>query len=269
MPTGTEETQMNVDGIDLYYEYEDGPGIPRVYLNGIAMSVSHWKPLRRFLPPSAELLHDFKDQLRSGKSSQAYDMQSHADELALLLDALSIDTAYLIGTSYGAEVALLFALTYPQRCAGLVIIDGVSESDARLKAAVDSWKAAALSDPRVFYRMLIPWNYSPAYIEANIEALLEREELVASLPREFFEGFARLCDAFLELDITERLEAITCPALVLVGECDILKTPACSERIHDRIAGSRLGIIPDAGHAVVIENPEAVAARIEAFLSHR
>ncbi len=257
---------MNVDGIELYYEYHEGPGTPRVYLNGIAMSVSHWKPLRSFLSPAGELLHDFKDQLRSGRCSEGYDMQSHADELAKLFDALSIDSAYLIGTSYGAEVALLFALAYPERCAGLVVIDGVSESDAQLKAAVDSWKVAALSDPRVFYRMLIPWNYSAAYIEANLDTLLEREELVTTLPRDFFEGFARLCDAFLELDMTARLEAISCPTLVLLGEHDILKTPAYARLIHERIAGSQFEMIPGAGHAVVIEKPEAVAAKIEAFL---
>ena len=199
---------MTTGGIELHYEFKEGPGLPRVYLNGIAMSVSHWNPLREYLSPAAELVHDFKDQLRSGKASAGYDMQSHADELAALFDELSIESAYLIGTSYGGEVAMLFALSYPERCAGLVIIDAVSESDARLKAAVDSWKVAALSDPGVFYRMLMPWNYSARFIEGNLDSLLQRQELVVSLPREFFEGFARLCDAFLALDITDRLNEI-------------------------------------------------------------
>jgi len=137
------------------------------------MSVSHWSPLREFLSPSAELLHDFKDQLRSGKASTGYDMQSHADELAELLDELSIDSVRLIGTSYGAEVALLFALSFPERC----------------------------------------------------------------------------------------------ETLVLVGEHDILKTPAYSRLIHERIRGSHFDMIPGAGHAAVIEQPQAVAQGIEAFFS--
>ncbi|TVQ21315.1 MAG: alpha/beta hydrolase [Spirochaetaceae bacterium] len=193
-------------------------------------------------------------------------MDSHADELCRLLDACEVDAGSVIGTSYGAEVGLLFALRHPDRCRSLVMIDGVSESDAVLKTAVESWKAAALSDARVFYRTLIPWNYSARYITENKQMLAEREDAVAGLPREYFEGFARLCDAFLGLDVTDELSRIKCPTLILVAENDILKTRAYSQRMKDNIPGAELEVIPGAGHAVVIENPEACAERTQAFL---
>lgn len=254
------------DEVELYHELYPGEGTARIYLNGIAMSTAHWSALREHMDPGPDLLHDFKDQLRSGRSSAAYTMQSHVDEMRTLMLANGLSTAHVIGTSYGSEVAMLAALEYPELCRSLVVIDGVSEVDARLRAAVNAWRTAALTDPRCFYRTMIPWNYSPEYIEDNRAALEAREDVVASLPREYFEGFARLCDAFLSLDITERLSEITCPTLVLVGEADILKPLSFSRIINSRIRGSRLEVIPGAGHAAVIEKPRDVAERINRFL---
>ncbi|HUX20222.1 MAG TPA: alpha/beta fold hydrolase [Spirochaetia bacterium] len=258
--------RMRIGNVELYSELHAGSGTPRAFLNGIAMSTAHWTPLREHLIPGTDLLHDFKDQLRSGRADAGYSIESHADELALLMGALKLPAADLIGTSYGSEVAMIFAIKYPERCRSLVLIDGVSESDARLKAAVKSWKAAALTDGRCFYKSIIPWNYSPHYIEANAAMLAEREDALASLPQDYFEGFARLCDAFLELNVTGRLHEIVCPTLVLVGELDILKPVEFSRIIHAGIAGSQMATIPGAGHATVIEDPSAVADQINPFL---
>lgn len=253
----------------LYYDFRHAPSdsaLPVVYLNGIGMTISHWQPLVELLPLRPTLLHDFRDQLRSPRARSGYTMQAHIDDLVSLLDELGIERALLVGTSYGAEVAMLVALAEPDRCAGLVLIDGVSESDARLKAAVTSWKSAALADPVAFYRSLIPWNYSATYIDAHAADLAAREGAVASLPRDYFEGFARLCDAFLALDITDRLTEIACPTLVIVAENDILKDQRYSRIIHERIAGSQLEVIPGAGHAVVLEDPESLAAVIARWI---
>jgi len=162
---------------------------------------------------------------------------------------------------------MLFASTFPDVTVSLTVIDGVSELDALLRAAAESWKAAALCDPVVFYRTIVPWNYSAAYIGENAEALSRREAAVAALPRVYFEDFAALCDAFLALDITPRLGGISCPTLVLVAAKDILKHAGFARIIAGGVRGSRLGVIPDAGHAVVIERPDAVRAEIEGFLA--
>ena len=239
--------------------------VPKLFLNGIGMTANHWKPLISDLNAGINLLHDFKDQLRSPKSPESYFMDSHAHELAELLNHRGIQQVDCIGTSYGSEVAMILALEYPHLVRSLVLIDGVSYSDPKLKAAVESWKHAALVDPRVFYRSLIPWNYSSDYIAHHKDELAQREEGVVGLPKEFFEGFARLCDSFLGFSITHRLSEITCPTLVLVGEEDILKTPEYSRVIHKSIKGSQFLMIPGAGHAVVIEQPKKLAQEITRF----
>lgn len=238
-----------------------------VFLNGIAMSIAHWKPVMGALGDTYRFLcHDMRGQTLSEKPKGPYSLEGHADDLAALMDELSIGKSHIVGTSYGAEVALAFALAYPGKCATLTLIDGVSELDPLLRAAAESWMAAALADPRTFYKVILPWNYSAEYISANAAALAAREDAVAALPMDWFEGFAGLCRAFLDINLTPKLNRITCPSLVLVGEKDILKHRGFAEIIASRIKSSKLRVLKGAGHAAAIEQPEAVAREIAIFL---
>jgi 3-oxoadipate enol-lactonase len=190
----------------------------------------------------------------------------HADDLRSLMDGFGIGRAHVIGTSYGSEVGLVFARKYPEAAASLVFIDGVSETGPVLRAAVESWKAAALADPVAFYRALVPWTYSGSYIASHAELLASRERAVAGLPRDYFESFAALCDSFLAIDETPHLGEISCPSLVLVGEEDILKPAAYARIVAEGIPGARMELMPGLGHAAVIEDPGTVLECIVPFL---
>ena len=256
------------DGACLRYEMfgEKGPVI--VLLNGIAMSISHWKPfIEAFGGKYRFLCHDMRGQTLSDRPKGDYSLEGHAEDLAALMDHLSIHEAHIVGTSYGSEVGMAFAIAHPEKCSSLAVIDGVSELDPLLRATAESWMAAALLDPMVFYKVLLPWTYSSDYIAANASILAAREDAVASLPRDWFEGFASLCRAFLAIDLTPKLNRITCRTMVIVGQRDILKHEGFSAIIKNSIRGAMLKVLPRAGHASVIEQPGAVAASIEAFLS--
>jgi len=259
--------EATINGVRLRYEMTGNPpgaaGLPLVFLNGIAMSIAHWKSVIDLLPSGVcTLCHDMRGQTLSEKPAGPYSLAQHADDLAGLMDAVGIERAIVIGTSYGAEVGMEFAIRYAERCASLVLIDGVSECDPLLRAIVESWMAAAMCDPRVFYKTILPWNYSPAFIEAQKEMLAAREEGVARLPKEWFDAFVELCRAFLEIDLTPRLGLVRCPTAVLVGEKDILKHRGFAEIIVRGIRGATLEVIPGAGHAVVIEQPAPIAEAI-------
>jgi 3-oxoadipate enol-lactonase len=274
--------RARVNGVGISYEFLPAAGlstgaVPAVLLNGIAMSVGNWKPFAGALAASDEaagrarrplLLHDFRGQLLSERPAGPYSLELHACDLAALLDHLGLGEVDAVGTSYGSEVALAFARLYPERTRSLVVIDGASEVHPLLRAAVASWRAAALADPVAFYRSLVPWTYSESYIALNAEAIAAREKAVAGLPRDYFEAFAALCDAFLAIDETRHLGEIGCPTLVAVGEKDILKHEGYSRIIADGIRGSRFVKMPGLGHGAVIENPGAVSVLLEDFLDH-
>ena len=256
-----------VGGTRLRYEFPEGTGPVVVFLNGIAMTIGHWKPVIQAMGGGfRSLCHDFRGQTLSDKPSGPYSLALHAADLAALMDSLDIEKAHMVGTSYGSEVGMAFAADYPGRCSSLTIIDGVSELDPVLEAAVDSWRASAALDPRLFYKTLLPWTYSSAYLAANKAALKAREEAMTTFHRAWFDGFIALCDAFLAIDLTPRLKDIDCPTLVLVGDRDILKHRRFAEIIADGIAGASLGVIEGAGHASVIEMPVRLAVEISTFI---
>jgi 3-oxoadipate enol-lactonase len=258
---------IDLGGASLRYELSGRGEETVILLNGIAMSIGNWRPVVDGLSPDYRVLcHDFRGQMLSSAKSGPYSLRGHAEDLAALMRSLGIDVAHIVGTSYGSEVALEFALTHPEMTRSLVPIAAVSYADAMLRAAVEGWKAAALADPVVFWRSILAWNYSAEFIEARTEDLAKREKAVASLPRAWFEDFAALCDAFLAIDLRGRLASIRVPTLVIHAEKDILKGGHYARSIAEEIPGSEIAMVPGSGHAAVMERPETVLALLRDFL---
>lgn len=259
-----------IDGVDLYYEIE-GKGAETVaFLNGIGMTVKAWQPIRgRILARGYRcLLHDCRGQLRSGKPIDSpYSMELHVADFLSLLDELGTERAHLVGTSYGSEIGMLFACTHPERTASLTAIAGVSELDGLMRAAAESWAVAADHGAMPFFRCMLPWVYSSEYLVRNRELLRHREEAAMLLPPDYFAAFKRLVGAFLQFDITDRLNRILCPTLVISAERDLIKGPRFGRLIHENIAGSEFVVIPGAGHAVVLEQPDKIAEHTIDFIA--
>ena len=82
-------------------------------------------------------------------------------------------------------------------------------------------------------------------------------------------GYAGCCHAISALDLTDRLGAIKLPTLVVVGEEDQGTPVAASRAIHERIAGSRLEILPSAAHLANVEQPDAFTTAVTSFLARQ
>lgn len=260
---------MMVRGARLHYELIGPEGGPVVaLLNGIAMSTGHWKLIADELVVEGYrvLLHDLRGQFLSGRPEDGYSFSGHASDLRNLMEALGIRQAHIVGTSYGAETGLYFARDHGSLARSLVSIAGAASYDAVLGRTIEAWKAAALGDPRIFYRTILPWNYSASWLEKNVELLARRESELATLPADYFRAFAALCDAFLALDIAGSLGDIRVPTLALAAGADLLKPPCYSRFIAERIPGAEYAEIPGSGHAVVVEQPRETARRVLAFL---
>jgi 3-oxoadipate enol-lactonase len=146
------------------------------------------------------------------------------------------------------------------------LIAAASELDGLLHAAAQSWAAAADCGAVPFFRCMAPWAYCSEYLSQNQQLLQEQEEAATRFPPDFLPAFKELVRAFLQLDITKEIENIACPTFVIAAEQDLIKGPRFGRLIHHQIAGSELEVIPGAGHAVVLEQPELVAERTIGFI---
>jgi 3-oxoadipate enol-lactonase len=258
--------QLTANGVDLYYELHGPAGADVLVLsNGILMSTASWGyQLPAFSRYLRVLLYDCRGMGQSAHPAGPYSMEQHADDLAALLEALHIDQAHIGGISYGGEVSLAFALRHPGLTRSLVVASAVASTDAEMKARTASWERAGRAcDPEALFHATVPLNFSLAWAAANQPLLQAAHARYARLD---LAAFTELMGAFFRLDLLADLPRISAPALVTVGELDILKPPRYARAIADGIPGSEFAIIPGAGHAVSWEKPGVFNSLVLGFV---
>jgi pimeloyl-ACP methyl ester carboxylesterase len=243
--------KLNVNGVELYYELHGRAEEVIVLNNGVIANTATWaNQLPALTPHYRVLLYDMRGQGQSQKwavGDPDYTWETHAADLAALLDALSIETAHVGGISYGGELSLVFALRYPERCRSLFVADAVSHAELQLRAIVESWiTAAQTGSHETFYRATWFWNFSEAFFASHYDLLASRVEAAKALD---LPSVIQLCRCFNRLNVTGRMAQISLPTCVVVGEQDILKPVHYSQTIADAISNSELHVLPGAGHA--------------------
>jgi len=260
---------LQVKDVSLFYEVS-GQGAETVaFLNGVAMSTERWAAQTPFFSKNYHvLLHDFRGQGRSTLVSEGITFETHARDMAMLLDALGIDRLHIVGVSYGAEVGMYFALMYPERVKSLTLGTAVSESDPFLKAMIESWiESVRTYNGKLFFKVMAPTVYSKSFYATHKKWLDDYAELFgARVTREWMDAFAELCRNFLALDVTDRLGEIRVPTLVISADEDILKPPSYGRIIHERIPGSRFAIVQGAGHALFLEKADEFNHLVSEFV---
>lgn len=254
-----------VNGIELYYELH-GPEDKDVLVlsNGVMMSAASWVFQKMELEKHFRvLLYDCRGMWKSEHPEGPYSMEMHADDLAGLLDELEIQKAHIAGISYGSEISMVFAIKYPGRTQSLIVIDGVSQIDPLLKAQTMPWLIAAeKGDADLLFDTSYHMNFSEEWIEKNKAALDGSKVRFADLN---LVSFQELMKAFYALDITAELNKITAPALIIVGEKDLIKGYKYSKIIAENIPGSEFVVVPGAGHALCLEYPGTLNTLITGF----
>lgn len=249
---------------EIFWE-EKGDGIPVLFLNGVMMTTASWAQQTRVMRKHVRcIMHDTRGQLRSGKQGP-YTMEQHAEDVIALMDHLALQDAHIVGTSYGGEIGLIVAHRYPKRVRSLSVIASVAHSEEPLRTQVNQWIDASHNVDDLFARML-PDNYAPAFREREADQLAANMERIKAFPKDFFPAFRDLCRAFLDLDIRALLPEIQTPTLIVCAELDLLKKPQYSREMAAALPNSEFLMIPEAGHAVVLERPETLNSALLGFI---
>lgn len=261
------------DGGSLFYEIH-GEGEPVLFLNGIMMATRSWVDYLPVLSPHLRLIFvDFRDQGRSSRLAEGYDLRRHAADLVELLDALALPRVHVMGLSYGGEVALLFALENLQRLKTLILANVPPRTSSHLTAIGKAWEVAAeLEDGERFFQLAIPFIYSAHFYEREAESLASRQELFGKvLTREWFEGLVRLSRAAADFEITpEELRRVDVPVLLLGADEDLISPVRDMEVFREHLPRSELLILHRAGHGAFLEQiPEFTTALLGFVLKHR
>jgi pimeloyl-ACP methyl ester carboxylesterase len=187
-------------------------------------------------------------------------VRDYADFAARFLDTLKIDSTVLVGRSMGGAVAMDFAVRYPSRVQALVLI-ATSAKFAIPQDLIDTWRAVTMC------RVGQPFDnagYSPKTVSTRPEVIREGwGEQIRTDPRVRWGDIV----ACTKVDLRDQLARISQPTLIIAGADDEATPPAMAEALKGGIKGSRLEVIAAAGHSVTTEQPAAVNAAIEQFLT--
>jgi len=258
--------KARVEGTEIEHDVR-GVGPAVLFLHAFPLRLSMWDAEAEALAPTHRVVRfDARGFGGTPPGDEPLRMERIADDAATLFDHLAIDRAVVAGCSMGGYAALAFVRRHPHRLAGLVLQDTRAGADTEeAKANRAALAARVLTEGAV------------AAAEAFLPKLVgettrrERPELVARI-REWIlatspRGIANALHGLAaRVDSRDTLATVDVPTLVLVGEEDTLTPKAEAEALAAGIRGSRLEVIPRAGHLANLENPKAVHQALRRFL---
>jgi 3-oxoadipate enol-lactonase len=213
---------------------------------------------------------DFRGQGESEVTASGYDMDTLTDDAAALIEALQCAPCHFAGLSMGGFVGLRLAIRRPALLRSLVLLD--TSADPEPRSNIPRFRMLNFI-ARWFGLGLVVKSVMPIMFGKSFLADLSREELRkkwrARITANDRIGITRAVRGVIDRPgIDEDLDKIDVPTLIVVGDQDVATVPAKSERMHARIAGSQLVVIPNAGHTSPVEEPEAVTAALRSFLAN-
>ncbi len=225
-----------------------------VLIHGAGGSHLHWPAQLRRLEGANVYAIDLPAHGKSGGVGCA-SIGEYAAVLVGFLDALEIGPTVFAGHSMGWAIAQQLALEYPSRVAGLILV----ATGARLRVA-PAILEGVLADYESALDAITAFAWGPQAPQDLVR--LGRAQLAQVSPQVAHSDYSA-CNAF---DVMERLGSINAPTLIVSGTADQLTPPKYAARLAEGIPGARLRLIEQAGHMVMLEQPQQVAQAVDEFL---
>ncbi len=248
--------RLDRDGVNLYYEVH-GQGPALLLTHGYSATSQMWRGQIEALSKRHTLI--LWDMRGHGESDYPEDPAAYSEpatvaDMAALLDVVGAKTAVVGGLSLGGYMSLAFHRAHPERVRALLIIDtgpGYRNDEAR-----EGWNRTSLKT-------------AERYETEGLGRLAAGSVEMRTSRHRSADGLAKAARGMLtqrDAGVISSLPTIAVPAIVVVGADD---TPflAASDYMAAKIPGARKVVIPDAGHAANIDQPEAFNAAILDFLA--
>lgn len=223
--------------INLHY-IEQGEGFPLILLHGNGGSSEYFTHQIVFFSKQYHVYAvDTRGHGRSPRGTAPFTMRQFAEDLRAFMDAHNIAKAHILGFSDGGNIAMTFALQYPERIEKL-ILNGANMHTGGVKSHLQ-------------IPIELGYRFTKLFAKKNPNAK-QNFEMLGLMVNE-----PNLC--------AEQLKNLSMPTLVIVGSNDMIKA-LHSQEIADALPNARL-ITLKGGHGIAKESPQAFNNAVEAFLT--
>ncbi|MGZ8500645.1 MAG: alpha/beta fold hydrolase [Candidatus Binatia bacterium] len=262
--------------IDLYYN-DWGSGQPVVFSHGWPLSADAWEDQMFYLASCGFrcIAHDRRGHGRSSHPWTGNDMDSYADDLAKLVEALDLKNAIHVGHSTGGgEVTRYIGRHGSKRVAKAVLIGAVPPLMLKTAAnpgglpmeVFDGIRAGVVADRSQFFKELtLPfygYNRPAAKVSEGVRNSFWLQGMMAGFPAAYF-----CIKAFSETDLTEDLKKFDVPTLIMHGDDDQIVPIGASAMLSAKLVkGSTLKVYPGLPHGMCTTHKDQINEDLLAFI---
>lgn len=259
---------IKANALNQYYQLH-GRGPLVVLICGFTMNQLFWKDYVQPLSKQFQVLtYDPRGSGQTEAPQPPYSIEMMAEDLAGLLEELSLPAASIVGHSMGSFIALHLARDYPDKVNRLILCGSAAtlpaQTHLQLKTSYDLIQAKV--DRKLLFQSALPWLYShgflsdPKNIERAVQLLLHDPH-----PQDIL-GYLGQMDALQSYDLRGSLSRIPHKALVIAGQEDFLTPPYAGQALAEQLPDAHFAVLPKQAHQFPLEVPEILIPIFQKFL---
>ena len=241
--------QVAIADGEIHYEVT-GQGDPLILVSGLSVVARHWQPqLAAFAARYKVVTYDQRGTGASDHRQREFSLDQMARELALLMDALKIERAHIVGLSTGGAIGQTLAIEQPARVAGLALCSTWTHCDPWFRRLFEARRRMyELCGPELHAMFHPLFLYPPDYVNAH-DAEITEEQLHAPAKSAPVEASIGRVNALLAFDRRAGLARIKSPTLVMGCDNDYITPSYHSEALARAIPGAKLVMLRGGGHS--------------------
>lgn len=262
------------DGVKLFYE-ETGEGIAVIFVHEFAGDMRAWEPqMRHFGRRYRCVSYNARGYPPSDvPDAGMYSQDIARDDILTIMDAIGAEKAHIVGLSMGGFAALHFAMQYPERTLSAVVAGcGYgAEPDKQDQFRRETAATARLIERQGAAEFATAYSLGPTRVQFQNKNLRGFQEFQDQLAEHSTDGAARTMLGVQRerpslFQLKDRMAGITVPTLILTGDED---WPCLLPGImmKETIPTAALVVMPNCGHTINIEDPQAFNAAVDRFLA--
>ena len=258
--------RLQSDDTEIFYLVR-GSGAPLILLHPFPTNHHFWDGCAPFLETRYQMITpDLRAHSSSAPGSGPATMDKHAQDLLRLCDELKLTKAAFLGVSIGGYVLFEFWRKFRDRVAALVLSNTRAGADSPEQRAGREKQIEEVHQrgPSALIEPTLPRMLGESTLRARPDRVETARALMNSMSAPGIT--AALQGLAVRPDSASTLATIDVPTLIIAGEEDSLTPRAEAEFMHRGISGSRLEVVPKAGHYAALEQPEHWSKVVRAFL---
>jgi len=242
-----------------------GEGPALFLIHGIGAAQDAW---RFILPKLSEyftvITYDLRGHGKSPLTKNKFTLNDLVLDLERIREKTKIEKAHFIGHSLGGMIAPAYAKKFPDKVTSLGLLSTVAARSLEDKNKVFNVikKMETEGIPKTLLTLTNRW-FTDYFIKNNSTIVDRRIKQVIDTNSEVFLNVFRI---YAKTEMISWLKDINQPCLVMTGENDLGCSPMHNKKISSELINSKLVILPDVKHSILLEKPDETASNILKFL---